>query len=164
MTDDNAPLWVLVADEAAARILSLPARGQDLQEVDTLTDAAARADRADLRRDAHGRRAGADGRMGGNVTASASDDELHREAALFARRVVQWLAQAHERGRFGALRIVAAPRFLGLLRKALSPQLAQVVVDDAPLDLVKLNRRELTNRLFGPVTPMPAALADRASR
>jgi protein required for attachment to host cells len=148
MEATQRPLWVLVADENRARILSWPGRGHDLEPVEELTDAAARADRADLRRDAYGRRSGGDPRMGGNVTSSASDDELHLEAAGFARRVAQWLADAHQKGRVNALRIVAAPRFLGFLRKALSPQVAQVVTEDAPQDLVKLNQRELTVRLF----------------
>lgn len=148
MQSTQRPLWVLVADENRARILSWPGRGHDLEPVEELTDAAARADRADLRRDAYGRRSGGDPRMGGNVTSSASDDELHLEAAGFARRVAQWLADAHQKGRFDALRIVAAPRFLGFLRKALSPQVAQLVTEDTPQDLVKLNQRELTVRLF----------------
>jgi protein required for attachment to host cells len=143
-------LWVLTADEAFARVLALPGRGQDLEEVELLTDAASRADEADLRRDAHGRRAGGGTLAGGNVTTSAGESELHQEAQLFAHRVAQWLAEAHQKGRFTALRIAAAPRFLGLLRKALSTPVAQAVIDDCPLDLVKLNRRELTLKLFPP--------------
>lgn len=149
MQDTRRPLWVLVADESRARILHWPGRGHDLEPVDELTDAAARADRADLRRDAHGRRSGGgDQHMGGSVTASAGEDELHLEAAGFARRVAQWLGDAHLKGRFQQLRVVAAPRFLGLLRKALNPHVAQAVTEDSPQDLVKLNQRELTVRLF----------------
>lgn len=152
IADPPAPgkLWVLTADEAFARVLALPGRGQDLVEVEMLTDAAGRADDADLRRDAYGRRAGGGMLPGGNVTASAGETELHQEAQLFAHRVAQWLAEQHQKGRFTALRIAAAPRFLGLLRKALSTPVAQAVIDDCPLDLVKLNRRELTLKLFPP--------------
>ncbi|WP_343051328.1 host attachment protein [Pseudaquabacterium terrae] len=152
-------LWVLTADEAFARVLALPGHGQDLEEIELLTDAGSRADDADLRRDAYGRRAGGDLRSGGNITASAGETALHQEAALFANRVAQWLAEAHQKGRFTALRIAAAPRFLGLLRKALTTAVAQVVIDDCPLDLVKLNRRELTLKLFPagePVAHRPA--------
>jgi protein required for attachment to host cells len=138
-------LWVLAADEAVARLLRLPEPGSDLEDVETLTDAAAHADNADLRRDAHGRR-------GQSVTASAGPDESHREAALFARRVAAWLDERFQKGHFKTLRIVAAPRFLGLLRKELSPQVADAVTDDSPLDIVKLPVRELTQRLF----PAPA--------
>jgi protein required for attachment to host cells len=140
---ENGELWVLAADEAVARLLRLPGPGQDLEDVHTLTDAAAHADKADLRRDA-------DGRRGQTVTRSAGIDESHREAELFARRVAGWLAEQHQAGHFKSLRIVAAPRFLGLLRQQLTPQVAQVVIDDAALDVVKLDRRSLTRRLFPP--------------
>ena len=53
-------IWVLLADEGRARILAMRRAGRDLEEVDELTDAAAHADDADLRRDAYGRRSGAD--------------------------------------------------------------------------------------------------------
>ncbi len=135
--------WVVVADEAIARFLERPDDGGDLREVDQLTDPAARADRADLRRDAHGRR-------GSTVTASAGDDELHQEAALFARRVAERLAEAQQKQHHGALRVVAAPRFLGYLRKALPRQVSDAVVDELDKDLVRLDPRALTQQLFPP--------------
>jgi len=141
-------LWILVADAAVARILTLPAPGADLEDVEQLTDAAAHARRADLRRDAYGRRGGGDLRMGGNATSSASDDEQHREAAAFARRVAERLGEAYRQQRFDALRLVAEARFLGLLRKALPPEVAAVVQDEIDSDLVHADRRELTERLF----------------
>jgi len=62
--------------------------------------------------------------------------------------VADRLAQAHSQGRFERLRIAAAPRFLGRLRKALDPQLAKTVVDELDKDLLQLNRRELTRKLY----------------
>jgi protein required for attachment to host cells len=141
-------LWILVADAAVARILNRPASGTDLEDVEQLTDAAAHARRADLRRDAYGRRAGDDLRMGGNATSSAGEDEQHLEAEGFARRVAERLDQAHRQGRFDALQVVAEPRFLGLLRKALTPQVAAAVVGEVDKDLVHDDRRALTRRLF----------------
>ena len=79
---DDGKLWVLVADEGVARLLKLPEEGGDLEDVTTLTDAAAHANNADLRRDAAGRR-------GNNVTASAGVDESHQEAMSFAARVAR---------------------------------------------------------------------------
>ena len=85
---DDGKLWVLVADEGVARLLRLPEEGGDLEDVTTLTDAAAHADKADLRRDAAGRR-------GNSVTASAGVDELHQEAISFASRVAKSLASGY---------------------------------------------------------------------
>lgn len=143
--------WVLVADEGRARIFERPASGT-LQEVEQLDDPVARADRADLRRDAYGRRAGSDMRTGGNVTSSASDDELHREAFQFAGIVADRLSKGLHAGDYQKLVIAAAPRFLGYLRKQLSAQVSAVVQDELPKDFVNLDRRELTDRLF----PTPA--------
>jgi protein required for attachment to host cells len=141
--------WVLVADEGIARFFLQPDSGSDLEEVDTLTDAAAHAQNADLRRDAHGRRGGAiAGRHGSSVTASAGDEALHLEAEQFARRVAARLGDDKRAGRFDALRIVAAPRFLGLLRKALSADVASVVTGEMNKDLIHLDPRALTRQVF----------------
>lgn len=141
-------IWIVLADEGRARILAVEDSGRDLADVEELTDAAAHADNADLRHDAYGRRGGGDLRMGGNATASAGEEKLDHEAELFARRVAQRLAQAHAEGRFRQLRIAAAPRFLGRLRKVLAPEVAKTVVDELDKDLLQLNRRDLANKLF----------------
>jgi protein required for attachment to host cells len=137
------PMWIVVADEGRARFLSCPAPGRELTEMDELTDAGAHADNADLRRDAYGRR-------GPSVTSSAGEDKLDHEAELFARRVAERLAEGHRQHRYGELRIAAAPRFLGRLRKALDPEVSKSVVDEIDKDLLQLDRRELAHKLFPP--------------
>jgi protein required for attachment to host cells len=145
----TAPTWVLLADESRARILEYRSPGSDLEEVEELTDAAAHADNADLRRDAYGRRAGSGMQgIGGNATSSAGEEKLDHEAELFARRVAEHLAQAQRQHRYERLRIVAAPRFLGRLRKQLDAQVKQAVEDELDKDLLQLDRRTLTQRLF----------------
>lgn len=142
------PTWIVLADEGRARILAMREPGTDLAEVEEMTDAAAHADNADLRHDAYGRRGGSDPRMGGSNMESAGEEKLDHEAELFARRVAERLEQARRQGRFGRLRIAAAPRFLGRLRKMLDPQLAKVVDDELDKDLLQLDRRELTQKFF----------------
>ena len=142
------PMWILLADEGRARILELRAPGRDLEEVEEITDAAAHADDADLRRDAYGRRSGGDPAMGGSNMQSAGESMLQHEADLFARRVAAHLTQAHRRQRFTQLRIAAAPRFLGRLRQHLDAEVRQTVVDELDKDLLQLDRRTLTQRLF----------------
>ncbi len=139
--------WVVVADEALARIFEIAGNGEDMVEVETLSFASGRADGADLRRDAYGRRAGSGTLSGSYPTASAGEDELHHEAELFARRVADWLLEKKRANRYETLKIAAAPRFLGLLRKMLDPQVAADVVEELDKDLIKLDRRELTQRL-----------------
>lgn len=148
------PVWIVLADEGRARILALREPGAELVEVEEITDAAAHADNADLRRDAYGRRGGghaADtgGRhMGGNAITSAGEEKLDHEAELFARRVAQWLLEANQKDRFGELRLAASPRFLGRLRKQLDPQVAKRIAEEVDKDLLQQSPRELTQRLF----------------
>jgi protein required for attachment to host cells len=137
------PMWIVVADEGRARFLSCAEPGRELTEMDEITDAGAHADNADLRRDAYGRR-------GSSITSSAGEDKLDHEAELFARRVAGRLAEAHRAHRYGELRIAAAPRFLGRLRKALDPEVAKSVTGEIDKDLLQLDRRELSQRLFPP--------------
>jgi protein required for attachment to host cells len=141
--------WVVVADEAIARVLQWPAAGDELESVEELTDPEAHAAGAEFRYDAHGRRAGGAGQRGpSSVTTSSGVDVQHLEAEEFARRVAQRLEEAQQQHRYDELRIVAAPRFLGLLRKSLSGNVAKSVTEEIDKDLVKASNRELTERLF----------------
>ncbi|RYY98545.1 MAG: host attachment protein [Comamonadaceae bacterium] len=153
-------LWIVVADEAIARILVRAEAGNLLDPVEELTDPLAHAQEADLHRDAQGRRAGSAThgnqnasqhrlRSGASATASAGEDEQHLEAAGFARRVAQRLSEARQQKRFDELQLVAAPRFLGLLRKALSAEVAACVTKSLDKDFVHLQNDDLSARLFG---------------
>jgi len=157
--------WIVLADEGRARILERSDTGVDLQEVEEITDAAAHAHNADLRRDAMGRRSPSDGHganagsmMPGSSTASAGEEKLDHEAELFARRLALRLAEARRAHRYDHLRIAAAPRFLGRLRKALGDEVCDVLDDTIDKDLLQLDRRTLTQRFFpdAPRSPQSA--------
>jgi protein required for attachment to host cells len=145
---DPPPVWVLVADEGRACILEYGGPGRELAEVEELTYAAAHAANADLRRDAYGRRAGSGTKAASSTTESAGADKLDHEAELFARRIADRLAQARVQQRFSQLRIAAAPRFLGHLRKQLNDEVKSTVVHELDKDLLQLDRRALAQRLF----------------
>ena len=156
---DAKTIWVLVADEAIARILRWPETGDQLESVEELTDPAAHAKERDFNRDAQGRRAGVaphgsrqntSHRLRGtaSVTASAGEEDQHLEAQGFARRVAQHLAEALRQKRFDELRIVAAPRFLGHLRKELDSHVGATVSQELNKDLIHAENSELTRRLF----------------
>jgi len=145
--------WLVVADEAVAHVYEWHGSKKQLQEVETLTHPAAHAQEADLRRDAQGRNA--QGRKAGHargvvasVASSASLDLGHREGVEFARRVSEWLAQAQRDGRYHHLKVAAAPRFLGLLRQSLSPQVSSVILDELPKDLIHESRADLERRFL----------------
>jgi len=142
--------WVVVADEAIARILEKPRRGGDLVPVEELTDPDAHAKEAELHHGPHGRRAGVGGSNGTQATVSASDSERHQHAQAFAARIAQRLLACHREQRYDELHVVAAPRLLGYLRKALDPTLSGVIVETLDKDLVQEGNAELTRRLLAP--------------
>ena len=132
--------WIVVADEAIARILERPAGGGELRPVDTLSDPDAHLREAEMRHGPHGRRAG-------NATVPAADSERHQHAQLFAARIAERLADAQRRGVYQALHLIAAPRMLGYLRQALPASVAATVASEQDKDLVQASPAELAQRL-----------------
>jgi len=141
--------WLIVADEAVAHIYQWQGASRRLEEVETLTHPAAHAREGDLRRDAQGRLSGHGARPMSSVTSSASLDLVHGEAVEFARRVAERLARAQIEGRFQQLTIAAAPRFLGLLRQQLAPQVTGLIKEEVDKDLVHEDRDDLARRFLG---------------
>ena len=133
-------VWVLVADEAIARILEQPQEGGDLVSVEELTDPGAHTREAEMHNGPHGRR-------GSQPTVSAGDSERHQHAQLFATRLAERLAERQREKRYDLLHIVAAPRLLGYLRKALTPAVAAAVGSTLDKDLVQQSNAELSRRL-----------------
>ncbi len=148
-----AALCVLVADEAIAKLMSLPKPGAELVELHAMSYPMAHARESELHRDAHGRRHGGnsgDMRGSGNATTSAGDSDRHLEAARFAKQVAAELSRLFREKRFARLHLVAAPRFLGLLRQQLADDVAAVVEDEKAKDLTHLDAAALTAHLFPP--------------
>ncbi len=152
--------WVVVADEAIARLLTTTDVPGELVPLHALTDPAAHRKEGELHVNDGGRRSGRvggdGGRMGAggeagsnSVTASAGESNQHLVARAFARRLAQHLTDAHRQKQFETLRIVAAPRFLGLLRQELSAQVKAAVVDELSKDLTHASDDDVARRLLG---------------
>ena len=152
--------WVVVADEAIARILTTTEVPGALDPVEALTDPTAHAKEGELHVNEAGRRAGRvshDAGQGGgprgasggtSLTASAGTENRHLEARAFARLVAQHLGVALQQKRYDTLRIIAAPRFLGHLRQELDAAVRAVVVDEIAKDLIHASDDEIAKRLF----------------
>ena len=155
---DNRTGWVVVADEAIARILvSDDETTGELGPERALTDPVAHAKVGELSHE-RGRRSGVVSREGGqpagrnagggaSLVASAGEDDVHLEAKAFARRVADHLAEALRERRFDELTLIAAPRFLGLLRKELTASVRERVVCELDKDLVHESETEIAARL-----------------
>jgi len=123
--------WVLVADGGKAVIY----RNQgdeamiDLRTVETREQKVAPA--RDLGTDRPGRGFGTAGRRSAMGQTDFHDEEENR----FVADVVADLADAHGRGDFARLVLIAPPKVLGRLRAAMTPQLAEAVIGEIVKDL-----------------------------
>jgi protein required for attachment to host cells len=144
-------IWVMVADEAIVRVMSksdIP--GGPLDAVQALTDPAAHGKDETFHHDAHGRRSAspAQGPGASQPVVSAGESGRHIEAEQFARRVAEFLQGALNEGRFDELHIAAAPRFLGLLRKAFPAEVGKRVVQSFDKDWTQADDQDLAARFF----------------
>ena len=124
--------WVLVADNSRARFFAADKASSPLQEVRDLLYPEARLHEGDLVTDKPGR-----DRNPGTGAHGVGSDASHKQdgADRFALEVCNELESARNDGAFRKLYIVAAPQFLGLLRKHQSSPLRQMVAAELDKNL-----------------------------
>jgi protein required for attachment to host cells len=139
--------WVLIADAGRAFVHAYRGPGKGLQRLadETLTQHVPPS--RDIAADREGRSMSSVGNAR-NVYQSRSDP--HREIERhFANALAARLDERLRAGAFGHLVIVAAPKMLGDLRKALSPAVAETVRIELDKDLTKIPDAELPAHLDG---------------
>jgi protein required for attachment to host cells len=137
-------IWVLVADNSRARFFAAEKASGSLREVRDLLCPEARLREGDLVTD----RSGSDrnpgiGTHGFGADASHKEDEADR----FALDVCGLLESARTGGAFRKLYVVAAPHFLGLLRKHQSSSLRQMVAGEVDKNLATQDRALIRKHL-----------------
>ena len=125
--------WVLVADNSRARFFAAEKAASPLNEVRDLTYPEARLHEGDLVTDKGGRdrNPSTGGAHGLGIESAHKQDGADR----FAQQVCSELEAARNTGEFSKLYVVAAPTFLGLLRKHQSPALRQLVAGEVDKNL-----------------------------
>jgi protein required for attachment to host cells len=124
--------WVLVADNSRARFFAADRSAGPLTEIRDLTHPEARLHEGDLVTDKSGRdRNPGMGGHGLGTEAARKQDGAER----FALEVCAELESARNCGSLKKLYVVAAPGFLGLLRKHQSPALRQLVAGEVDKNL-----------------------------
>ena len=125
-------IWVLAADNSRARFFSAEKALSPLQEVLDLVDPQARLHEAELVTDRNGR----DRSPGAQFHGVGSDRSVKSDGAdRFAQQVCAELENGRTRGSFQKLYVVAAPSFLGLLRKHQSAPLRAMVAGEVDKNL-----------------------------
>jgi protein required for attachment to host cells len=135
--------WIVAADSGRARIFQSTTGSRQIGEVLDLVNPAAREPGRDLVTDADGRVFAHGGKGQPAHAAAPRADPVEHETELFAKRV----AEAVERGRtaheFDNLCLIAAPKFLGLLRKNLGKESRKLVRREIDKDLSRSSPAEI---------------------
>lgn len=137
-------IWVTVADSSRARIFKADSSSGPLEEIQTLAHPEARLHEGDLTTDRPGRDTNSTSGSHGLGTATEAKDE---QAARFASLVCSTLEASHQKGSFNKLYIIAAPSFLGLLRKYRSSNVKQVLAEELSKNLAALDAKTIRSYL-----------------
>lgn len=111
--------WVVVADEYQSIFYAREKKFSPLQEITSLQNETAREKTGDLISDRGGRAFDSFG-QGRHTMASEKADPKAHSAVVFAKEIADKASAAKRQGNFDRLVVIAAPRFLGLLRPALA--------------------------------------------
>ncbi len=118
-TSTDKVYWVVVADEAIAVVYSRDTRSGPLREVFSLNNEVARKKTDQLISDSGGRSFDSYGK-GRHTMGSEKADPKKTAATAFAKQIAGRIAKVMHDGSCRGYALVAAPRFLGLLRDAIS--------------------------------------------
>lgn len=125
-------ICVVVADSSKARFLTAQYRGDPLQDEKDFIHPGSRLRDQELVADGSGSDSGGFGRH------SMGHEKAGRQqqAEIFARELCDEMDKIRRRGDLGKIYLVAAPKFLGLLRANLTKQCADLVAGEVNKDLV----------------------------
>ena len=137
--------WIVVAESSRARIFALRGLTSPLQELEDLVNPAARAAERDLVSDRPGRTVDS---TGGQRHAKQPQVTPAEQVVLtFARAIADHVEQGRTHGKFEDLIVVAAPEFLGLLRKSLTEATRHKIKKEIHKNLVREDEKTIREYL-----------------
>jgi protein required for attachment to host cells len=136
----------VTADAARARIFEAHNHERALHEVEEFVNPKAQQQDRDINTSPHGRYFNHAGGPQGN-TAEPRVDAVTHEMELFAKDVSAYLEKARNAHRYDKLRVIAAPKLLGLMRQNLSKEAMKLVEDEVPKDISWFDKREIEQYL-----------------
>jgi len=140
-----AKMWLLVADQARARLFRVDDANGSLHELQDVIDPEGRARDQDLVTDRPGRTF--DSASHNRHAMEPSTDPVETETIRFAKRLAAKLEEGRVAGSYQRLGLVAAPEFLGHLRKSLSKATTRCVALEVDKDLSRADADSLRKRL-----------------
>ncbi len=124
--------WIVAADTSRARIFVSEKPVSELQEIQTLSHPEARLHEGDLISD---------------TTEGEPDDHKHADADRFAAHVCATLEAGRKSGEFDKLYLVAAPNFLGKLRKHQTSAMKQLLAGEVDKNLAAHSPEDIRKQL-----------------
>lgn len=137
--------WIVVANQAAARIFETQSPSGELVEKKVLVHPASRLKEGDLVSDAPGRTYDRFGE--GRHRTDPDNSQREREMFAFASEIAAELREAVLRDEVSTLVLVAPAALLGVLRRRLDANTLQRVTLEVNKDLVQHDARTIRNRL-----------------
>lgn len=137
-------IWIVVADASRARFFTADKPAGPLTETETLNNPEGRLHEGAMVTDRGGRGSNSTGAQHGYGTGNQAKDEA---ANRFAAEVCRHLEKGRNGHAFGKLYVMAAPSFLGLLRKHQSDALRGLIRDEVAADLSTQSAERIRARL-----------------
>ena len=136
-------IWVVAADASRARIFTADKPAGELNEIETLNNPEGRLHEGDLVSDRGGYASNGTGGHAYRTENQAKDEAANR----FAAEVCRHLEKGRNGNAFAKLYVMAAPHFLGLLRKHQSDALRGLIRDEIASDLTTQSPERIRAKL-----------------
>ena len=138
--------WILVGDSSRARIIEQHGVNGALQEIEDFINPAGRTTGNEFAADHQGQFHGKGERFQQHAAEPAVAAHEHA-TELFAKSLTEYLEHANGEHRFHHLRLVAAPKFLGLIRASLGKELERAVSESLDREIASWSLAEIETYL-----------------
>jgi protein required for attachment to host cells len=135
-------IWIVAADNSRAKVFQVRDASHEVDAIQEFSNPEARTANRQLVSDAQGRFAGKGTNERGHTIAPHLTAVEH-ENVVFAKTVADFLNKARAERRFDKLHLIAAPKFLGLLRKEMRPEVQKTVAQEIPKEVTSRKGQEI---------------------
>ncbi len=135
--------WILAADSSRARIFEEMDEEHHLLEVQDFANPAGHAQDQELLTDKPERRKVPQGAIGSAHDGEAAVSPVEHENIRFSREIGDYLERARSQQRFDRLYVIAAPKFLGLLRQNLSKESQKLIEEEIDKNIAWFDKHEI---------------------
>ncbi len=138
--------WILAGDSSRVRIFEASSPKLHLQEIADFANPQGRGTNRDLRTDSYGHFSGTGERTPGKSAEPRVDPVMH-EIEMFSKEIGKYLEKARAEHRYDKLRLIASPRFLGMIRQDLGKEAQKLVDEELVKDVSRLSVKEIEEYL-----------------